>query len=273
MHKPLFQFISLFPDLINSYCCEGVIGRAVKSQTIEIKILNPREATADLHHTVDDRPFGGGDGMLGLAQPIAQQIETARLHSPQTELIYLSPQGEQFTDGIAKQWASQGPNLTLVCGRYGGIDDRLIRHYKIREISVGDYILSGGELAALVILDSVARKIPGVLGHADSGLNETFNNCLLEAPQFTRPRVWNDLAVPDILLSGDHKKIFIWKELASWALTWKKRPDLFKTAVLSESTKKQIIESFEVMMFSDLHFLGLNKQDIGEFINDLKAKK
>lgn len=251
-----FQVVTLFPKLIESIFLEGVVAGACKKQLLKISCINPRQFSQDVHHTVDDRPFGGGDGMIGLAEPFYESVLLAQKNEPETEVIFLSPQGEKLTDQLVRTIA-QRPNLTLVCGRYGGVDQRFLSKTKAREVSIGDYVLSGGELAAGVMIDAISRHIPGVLGHQNSADLESFAGGRLEAPQFTRPREWQGFFVPDVLCSGDHKKIQEWRELCSYLVTLKKRPDLFKNFPLSKKQKDQLLVFYKNLSEKERQTLDL----------------
>lgn len=254
--KAHFQVITLFPLMIETLFGEGVVGQARKKGLIDLSLINPREFTEDVHKTVDDRPFGGGDGMIGMAEPLWQAWQKARAQDSETELIYLSPQGETLTDTLVKELALR-PRLTLLCGRYGGVDQRLIEKTGAREISIGDYVLSGGEIGAAVLIDTISRQIPGVLGHADSAVRESFAGGLLEAPQFTRPREWQGLSVPEMLMSGNHAKIEEWRRWVSILVTLAKRPDLSKLEELSRKERQKLRQFFEGLSGQDKVLLGL----------------
>ncbi|MBE8221759.1 MAG: tRNA (guanosine(37)-N1)-methyltransferase TrmD [Bdellovibrionales bacterium] len=234
-----FNVISIFPKMIEQALSCGVIGRGVKDKKLEVNIINLRDFADDKYKTVDDKPYGGGDGMLLKPEPMAKALESLNIKIKDKnsdnlqkltshKVVYLSPQGGTWTDVQARKWANNCQEVTFVCGRYGGLDQRIIDLYIDEEISIGDYILSGGELPALTIIDSISRFIPGVLGHKDSANNDSFKNYLLEAPQFTRPSVFKSLQVPEILISGDHKKIDKYKKDLSISITKTKRPDLYK---------------------------------------------
>jgi tRNA (guanine37-N1)-methyltransferase len=224
-----FNVITLFPELIRDALKVGVVGQAVTRGEILVNTVNPRAFTQDLHQTVDDRPFGGGDGMVMQFSPLQKAISS--LGESAGHRVLLSAHGERWSDRKARAWAEKKQPLTLVCGRYGGVDQRFINENIDEEISIGDYILSGGELAALVIVDSVSRLLPQVLGNAVSAEAESFaEDGLLEAPLFTRPQAIGDLKVPAIFMSGDHAKIQAARRLLSLLTTLEKRPDLFTEA-------------------------------------------
>lgn len=220
-----FSVITVFPEMIERSLEFGVISQAQEQGLLEVKTCSPRIFSSDKHKTVDDRPFGGGDGMVMLAETLVAAIDSVRTSN--SRVIYLSPQGGPLKQNKVKELAQGGQDLILVCGRYGGIDQRVLNQSIDEEISIGDYVLSGGELGALVLIDAVSRWIPGVLGHQDSAESDSFGNGLLEAPQFSRPREFNGETIPDVLTSGHHAKISEWRWLVSLLVTLQKRPDLF----------------------------------------------
>jgi tRNA (guanine37-N1)-methyltransferase len=248
-----FSVITLFPELLESFLASGVVGRAVKNKHISVTLLNPREFTTDVHRTVDDRPFGGGPGMVMKAEPLIAAIEAAKTELPNAKVVYVSPQGKPLTQewvreaqhhGGAQPEANVGvqtgtPNLVpliVLAGRYEGIDERVIESHIDEEVSIGDYVLSGGEVAAMVIIDAVSRLVPGVLGHPASAEEDSFgNDGLLDCPHYTRPEQLGDRAVPSVLLSGDHKAVAKWRREAALIRTWERRPDLLPKATLSPS--------------------------------------
>lgn len=219
----LFNFLTIFPELISSSLNFGVIGQAIKNNRIENRIINLRDFTSDKHKSVDDKPFGGNDGMLMKPEVLGKALESVK----NTKILFPSPQGALLTQEKCKQLASF-PEISFLCGRYAGIDQRILVHYDIEEISIGDYVVSGGEFPALIILDAVARHVPKVLGNEASLTADSFSSGLLEAPGFTRPQVWNELKVPDALVSGDHAKIAEFNQWMSILTTLKKRPELLK---------------------------------------------
>ncbi len=254
-----FQFVTIFPQLIETFMHSGVVGQALKKSYLEFGIINPREFTSDLHKTVDDRPFGGGDGMVMLAEPLAQSVNRAREEEPQTHVIFLSPQGRLWTDARARELAQRKPaHLTLVCGRYAGVDQRWVETYVDEEISVGDYVLSGGELGALIVADSVARFVPGVLGNELSSEEESFaRELLLECPQFSRPRVFGDLPVPEFLLSGHHKQIAQRRNWVALLRTRALRPDLWAARPRDKRELEQALAWALTLTETELNSLGL----------------
>lgn len=221
-----FGIITLFPEMFTALTEQGVVGRANGAQ-LQLHFYNPRDYTEDKYRTVDDRPFGGGPGMLMMAEPLALAVEAAKAELPDAEVIYLSPQGQVFNQALAEDF-SQKAAVILVCGRYEGVDQRFIDALIDREISIGDFVLSGGELPAMTLIDAVARLIPGVLGHACSAAQDSFNNNRLDCPHYTRPEIWREQTVPEILLSGHHAKIEAWREAQALAATERNRPDLLK---------------------------------------------
>jgi tRNA (guanine37-N1)-methyltransferase len=235
------SIITLFPDLIQSYLSDALIAKASQNGLMQINVINLRNFSDNAYKSVDDSPFGGGDGMLMrpdilekalLSLPVA--VDKKRI------VIYLSPQGKRLAQSDVKTYAGSAATteLVLICGRYAGVDERFIETYVDEEVSIGDYILSGGELPALVFVEAVSRFIPGVLGQLESAEQDSFHNQLLEAPQYTRPQVWNDLKVPDVLLSGHHKKIGEWKQAMGIQQTLNKRPDLLSEENLTPEQKK-----------------------------------
>lgn len=220
-----FDVLTIFPDLLNSPLDEGIIRRAIHNRQIEVGMTNIRDFATDKHATTDDRPFGGGEGMVMKPEPLRDALES--VNTPETaHVVFLSPQGRQFNQQLALE-LSQRDHLILICGRYEGVDQRFLDHYVDEEISIGDFILTGGELGAMVIIDAVTRLIPGVVGCADSVHQDTFSRGGLKYPQYTRPRSFEGEEVPGILLSGDHAAIDKWRWLQGMERTKFRRPDLF----------------------------------------------
>ncbi|UXR63437.1 tRNA (guanosine(37)-N1)-methyltransferase TrmD [Bdellovibrio bacteriovorus] len=266
--------VTLFPEMIENAVSHGVLGQALKGDLLSVQAHTPREFATDKHKTVDDRPFGGGDGMIMLSETLEKTLKKVKHNT--SKVIYLSPQGSVLTDEKARK-LSEAEHLVLICGRYGGIDQRIINTYVDEEISIGDYVLSGGELGALVVIDALSRFIPGVLGHADSADQDSFSQGLLEHPNFTRPRQYLDQEVPEVLLSGNHKLIAEWKEKVSALVTLKKRPDLFKEYLKVKREEyhaqkkkktaeplKELLKFWQQMSFQDRKVLGLeglNEED------------
>ena len=227
--------ISLFPEMFKAITEFGVTGKAVKHNLLQVECWNPRDFTFDKHKTVDDRPYGGGPGMLMMVQPLRDAIHAARAAAGEgAKVIYLSPQGRKLDQGGITELA-QNQKLILVCGRYEGIDERLIQTEIDEEWSIGDYVLTGGELPAMVMIDSISRLVPGVLHNDDSAGDESFENGLLEYPQYTRPVEFMGKKVPDVLLSGHHANVDKWRREQSVIRTFNKRPELLENAQLSKS--------------------------------------
>ncbi len=242
------QVISLFPDMIEQACRVGVLGRALQTGKLALQCWNPRDFTHDRHRTVDDRPYGGGPGMLMKVQPLADAIEAAQQTARQASgedarVIYLSPQGQPLTQAKVKSLAQDDAELVLIAGRYEGIDERIIEHYVDEEISIGDYVLSGGELPALVLIDAMARMLPGVLGDEDSAEQDSFMDGILDCPHYTRPESVNGGDVPKVLLGGDHQAIARWRLKQALGRTWLRRPDLIAAAQLDDE-KQALLDEF-----------------------------
>lgn len=224
--------VTLFPGMFDALR-EGVSGRAIKRGLVDLQLWNPRDYTQDVHRTVDDRPYGGGPGMVMMVAPLVAAIEDAKQAAPASRVVYLSPQGKRFDQQAAEQ-LSQLDGLILIAGRYEGIDERVIDTFVDEEWSLGDYVLSGGELPAMVLMDSVIRLLPGALGHADSAQQDSFVDGLLDCPHYTRPEEVLGQTVPDVLLSGNHERIRRWRLQQALGRTWLRRPDLIKDRELSE---------------------------------------
>ena len=225
--------ITLFPELVTGVIQHGVVSRAADKGLVELKLWNPRDFTQDRHRTVDDRPYGGGPGMLMKVEPLLACIQAVKQENPQARLIYLSPQGVLLKQNLINQSIEQG-NLILLCGRYEGIDERLIELEVDEEWSIGDYVISGGELAAMVCIDAITRQIPGALGHQDSAQQDSFSGGLLDCPHYTRPELINGLKVPEVLLNGHHQLIQDWRDKQAIGRTWMRRPDLLGEMELNE---------------------------------------
>ncbi len=235
--------VTLFPEMIRGQTEYGVTGRALRSGIFELGLWNPRDYTQDRHKSADDRPYGGGPGMVMLAEPLRQAIVAAKAESAgQARVIYLSPQGRRLDQTLAQQMAQQ-PALIFVAGRYEGVDERLIEMEVDEELSIGDYVLSGGELAALVAIDAVTRLLPGTLGHEASAEQDSFVGGLLDCPHYTRPELFKGRTVPAVLLSGDHKLIERWRLKQALGRTWLRRPDLLQQMVLDEE-RRGLLEEF-----------------------------
>lgn len=233
--------VTLFPEMLSAVEQYGVTGRAVKSGLIRIAAYNPRDYAPGPHRNVDDRPYGGGPGMVMMVQPLRDAIAAAKAALPQARVIYLTPQGKRLEQQAVVGLAGW-QQLILVAGRYEGIDERLIRQSVDEEWSIGDYVLSGGELPAMVLIDAMARTVPGVLGHDSSAGEDSFVNGLLDYPHYTRPEQIDDVAVPDVLLSGDHRQIRQWRMKQALGRTWLRRPDLLAAMQLDELQQKLLTE-------------------------------
>ncbi|WP_438865574.1 tRNA (guanosine(37)-N1)-methyltransferase TrmD [Neptunicella sp.] len=239
-----FGLVSLFPEMFQAFTEQGVTGRAVKNELLKVEFFNPRDFTHDKHRTVDDRPYGGGPGMLMMVQPLTDAIHAAKKAAGnQAKVIYLSPQGKKLDQQGVKQ-LSENDNLILVAGRYEGIDERVIQAEVDEEWSIGDYVLSGGELPAMILMDAIARYVPGVLGHEQSAEQDSFNDGLLDCPHYTRPEDLNGQLVPGVLLSGNHQKIRQWRLKQSLGRTWQRRPELLNSLALTEE-QQQLLNEFQ----------------------------
>ena len=232
-----FDLITLFPDMFREFARQGVTGRAFTAGITRMAFWNPRDYTQDVHRTVDDRPYGGGPGMVMKPEPLRQAIEDARQAAdPGTPVLYMSPQGRRFDQSAALELA-QRPGLIILAGRYEGIDERLIDSCVDEEWSIGDYVLSGGEPAAMVIMDAVIRLLPGVLGAEASAQQDSYMDGLLDCPHYTRPEDYEGRRVPPVLLSGNHEAIRRWRLRQSLGRTWLRRPDLLAGRELSDEEK------------------------------------
>lgn len=231
------EVISLFPEMFSALSDYGVTGRAKQRGLYDLHLVNPRQFTNDAHHTVDDRPYGGGPGMVMLAEPLSAAIAAAKAKMQaqgiKSVVVHLSPRGTPLTHAKVMQFAAQ-PGLILLASRYEGVDQRVLDTLVDEEISIGDYVLSGGELPAMVLLDAVIRQLPGALGDADSAQEDSFVNGLLDYPHYTRPELFAGLKVPDVLLSGHHEKIRQWRLKQSLLLTRAKRPELLANRPLTK---------------------------------------
>ncbi|UHQ55130.1 MULTISPECIES: tRNA (guanosine(37)-N1)-methyltransferase TrmD [Microbulbifer] len=228
--------VSIFPEMFAALTEYGISGRAVRDGLLEVRCWNPRDFTSDRHRTVDDRPYGGGPGMVMLAEPLYQALAAARAWAEEggasARSIYLSPQGRPLDQGGVEELADAG-NLVLLAGRYEGIDERIVETLIDEEWSIGDYVLSGGELAAMVMVDAVTRLIPGALGHDQSAVEDSFAQGLLDCPHYTRPEEYRGRSVPEVLLSGNHEKIRRWRLKQALARTSQRRPDLLERIELT----------------------------------------
>lgn len=218
------DILSILPGLLYSYLQEGVVSRGIRSGLLRVNTINLRHFATDKHRSTDDYPYGGGPGLVMKAEPLARAVESLR--RPESHVVYLSPQGRTLTHAVARE-LSRREHLILVCGRYEGVDQRFLDRYVDEELSIGDYVLSGGELAALVVTDALARFLPGVLGNESSSESDTFAAGLLEFPQYTKPREFDGMEVPEVLLSGNHADIERWRTQQVYTRTRALRPDLW----------------------------------------------
>jgi tRNA (guanine37-N1)-methyltransferase len=233
--------VSLFPGMIREQSAYGIQGRAIESGLVTLQTWNPRDYSEDKHRCVDDRPYGGGPGMVMQVQPLRAAIQRARQDAVEAPVIYLSPQGERFDQDKARQLAGL-ERIILVAGRYEGIDERLIRLEVDEELSVGDYVLSGGELPALVVMDAVTRLLPGALGDADSAQEDSFMDGLLDYPHYTRPEEIDGLRVPEVLTGGNHRDIRRWRHKQALGRTWQRRPELLDALELTAEQQALLSE-------------------------------
>jgi len=234
--------VTLFPQLITDLADYGVTGRALQGGVFELGVWNPRDYTQDRHRSVDDRPYGGGPGMVMMIEPLRQAITAARQANPAARVVCMSPQGRRFDQRVAQEMAEQ-PGLILVAGRYEGIDERLLALEVDEELSIGDYVLSGGETADMVVIDAVTRLLPGALGHEGSAQQDSFSDGLLDCPHYTRPENYQGVTVPPVLLSGDHAAIRRWRLKQSLGRTWLRRPELLRAQALDKE-QQQLLDEF-----------------------------
>jgi len=234
--------ISIFPDMFGAIANFGITSRALKQGLVELKTWTPRDFAHDRHSTVDDRPFGGGPGMVMMVQPLRDAIAAAKVWAGEAaKVIYLSPQGRTLDQQGVSALAAY-PNMIMIAGRYEGIDERLLDTVIDEEWSIGDYVLSGGELPAMVLIDAVTRLIPGALGHAQSAEQDSFTAGLLDCPHYTRPEELDGMRVPDVLMSGNHEHIRRWRLKQALGRTWLKRPDLLHAINLTEEQQRLLTE-------------------------------
>ena len=235
--------VTLFPEMLDAVSRSGITGRAVEQGLVNIQPWNPRDFATDKHRTVDDRPYGGGPGMVMMVEPLRTAIRKARENAPQgAPVIHLSPQGRLLDQAGLRELADL-PGLILVASRYEGVDERLIEAEIDQEWSIGDYVISGGELAAMVLIDGVTRLLPGALGHEGSAEQDSFSKGLLDYPHYTRPEEIDGLVVPEVLRGGDHKAIQRWRQKQALGRTWLRRPDLLKQRDLDD-TEQQLLDEF-----------------------------
>lgn len=237
-----FDVITLFPEMFAALTASGITRRALERGLWQIECWNPRQWTQDVHRTVDDRPYGGGPGMVMMASPLEQAINTAKAAAGvEAKVICLSPQGRRIDQRRVEELAA-GTGAILLCGRYEGIDERLMERCVDEELSLGDFVLSGGELAAMALMDACIRQLPGALNDEASAVEDSFAAGLLDCPHYTRPEVYEGSVVPDVLLSGNHEKIRRWRLKQALGRTWQRRPDLLETRVLSSEEADLLAE-------------------------------
>lgn len=236
-----FDVITLFPEMVHAVTEYGVTGRAADQGQITLNCTNPRDYATDVHRTVDDRPYGGGPGMVMKAGVLLSAIRDAKAESPDSKVVYLSPQGKVVDQTMIKA-VSESSGLILLCGRYEGIDERIIDLEVDEEWSIGDYVLSGGELGAMVLIDAITRLLPDVLGHEQSAEQDSFSEGLLDCPHYTRPEELEGLQIPDVLKSGNHAEIARWRRMQALGRTYQRRPDLMEQHEMSEQDKHLLKE-------------------------------
>ena len=234
--------ISIFPEMFEAITGYGIPGRAIKKDLLQLRVWNPRDYTDDKHRSVDDRPYGGGPGMVMLAEPLAKTIAATRVEQSQAKVIYLSPQGRKLDHAAVKEFSTRA-GVILLAGRYEGVDERLLASVVDEEWSIGDYVLSGGELPAMVLIDAIARQLPGVLGDEDSAAQDSFVTGLLDCPHYTRPEMVGGQPVPEVLLSGNHEQIRCWRLKQMLGRTWLRRPDLLERLQLNDE-QQRLLEEF-----------------------------
>ena len=235
------RVVTLFPELVDSVGQSGVVGRAVDRGLLGLSCLNPREFTTDAHRTVDDRPYGGGPGMVMKYEPLAAAVAAAKQTLTGAPVVCMTPQGRVFNQAVAEEFAAL-PGLIIVAGRYEGIDERFLEAEVDHELSLGDFVLSGGELAAMAVTDAVARLLPGVLGDAESAVQDSFADGLLDHPHYTRPEAIDGRDVPSVLLSGDHARVDRWRRREALGRTWRRRPELLEQRGLSAEEQQLLDE-------------------------------
>ncbi len=243
--------VTLFPEMFSALTQSGITRRALEEKRWSLDFWNPRDFTKDVHRTVDDRPYGGGPGMVMMAEPLEAAISSAKARQVasglrKSRVVYLSPQGAPLTHQRVMQFVTSAPTegLILLCGRYEGIDERLIERCVDEEISIGDFVLSGGEIPAMALLDAIVRQLPGVLNDADSAVQDSFVVGLLDCPHFTRPEVYDGQRVPEVLMSGHHEAIRRWRLKQALGRTWQRRPDVLQGRSLSKE-ETQLLQQFQ----------------------------
>lgn len=245
------EVVTLFPEMIQQAASHSILGRAQVAGHLELHTIDPRDFTHDRHRTVDDYPFGGGAGMVMKPEPLVAAIEAATAGESAVPVLLTAPDGEPFTQALAQELA-QLPRFVVVCGHYEGIDERVREGWVTREISLGDYILTGGELAALVMLDATVRLLPGVLGNPTSAQDESFEGGLLEHPQYTRPAVFRERPVPEILLSGHHGNVAKWRRTQALVRTRARRPDLWEKLLPLSKVDQKLLDAYEVAQLPEM---------------------
>jgi len=242
-----FDVITIFPEMFEALSRHGITRRALEELRFELKLWDPRDFTTDNYRRVDDRPYGGGPGMVMMAEPIEACVDAARQRQcaagvPSPKVLLMSPQGERLTEALVRSLAEE-PGLVLIAGRYEGIDERLVGRCVDREISIGDYVTSGGELPAMVVIDCLVRRLPGSLNDAESAAQDSFSAGMLDWPHYTRPEEWKDARVPEVLLSGNHAAIARWRRKQALGRTYDRRPDLVDERTLSKEDR-QLLEEY-----------------------------
>ena len=243
------KVLTLFPEMFNSFLNVSLIGRAIQNEIINVELINIRDFSNDKHKSVDDAPYGGGPGMVMTPQPLKDSIDFAKNNN--SKVIFLTPKGKKFSQKIAKRLSTE-KELILVCGHYEGIDQRIVDNYIDEEISIGDYVLTGGELGAMVMIDAVARLIPNVIGDKNSFEEDSHYNGLLDYPHYTRPQVFDDIKVPDVLLSGNHKEINNWREKEQILSTFNKRPDMINKILNELDTNDELYKKIKKVIEKNL---------------------
>lgn len=244
--------VSLFPDVIESALAAGVTGRALRELKLRCATVNPRDFADDVRNTVDDRPFGGGPGMVMMVDPLKRALDAAKALVPESApVVFLTPQGERFDQRVAAELAAL-PGFVLVAARYEGVDERFVATRIDRELSIGDYVLSGGELAALVVLDAVVRTLPGVLGNPDSAVSDSYVGDLLDCPHYTRPEVVDGVSAPSVLLSGDHGAVADWRRREALGRTWQRRPEMLLDRELNAADRTLLADYIEKSRLNSL---------------------
>ena len=235
--------VSLFPDMLSTIAEHGVVGRACRRELVTLSIENPRDHADDAHRTVDDRPYGGGPGMVMKYEPLAAALDRLRSLVPgDSPVVYLTPQGRVFDQAVAKRYAAL-PGLILLAGRYEGVDERLLESQVDEELSLGDFVLSGGEVAAMAVIDATVRLLPGVLGDDESAAQDSFMEGLLDCPHYTRPETVDGRSVPEVLLSGDHAEIARWRQKQALGRSYLRRPDLLEKLGLTDE-QQELLDEF-----------------------------